>query len=110
MFFKNRQQLLYIITWLSTIWMCSFLAGFAFGQDCTLTTVVNYNDNGSIVNSTQKYVCKTPPPPPTIIVAETKLTNAEPKVMYGYNGRVYPPVSDKDIMNGLSLLSLFFSN
>lgn len=40
----------------------SFLAGLAYGADCTYTNVINYNKEGDIVGATQKYECKTPPP------------------------------------------------
>ena len=42
------------------LWSISFVAGFAFGQDCKYVNYVNYDINGNIVNSKQEYVCETP--------------------------------------------------
>ena len=43
------------------LWSISFVAGFAFGQDCTYVNNIIHDKEGNIVKSSQEYVCKTPP-------------------------------------------------
>ena len=50
----------YIFLTLFVVWFCTFVAGFAFGQDCKYVNYVNYDTNGDIINSKQEYVCETP--------------------------------------------------
>ena len=47
------------------IWTSSFWAGYAYGQEgqnCVYTTIIEYENNGQILNSKQEYKCKSPAP------------------------------------------------
>jgi hypothetical protein len=47
------------------IWTSSFWAGYAYGmegQNCVYTTIIEYDNNGQILNSKQEYKCKSPAP------------------------------------------------
>lgn len=52
-------------TWFTLIvflWSVSFVAGYAWGsQNCVYTTVIEYDNNGQILNSKQEYKCESPP-------------------------------------------------
>lgn len=51
-----------IVIFILAVCCFSFLAGYAYGADCTYTNVVKYDTQGQIVGANQEYVCKTPPP------------------------------------------------
>lgn len=43
------------------LWSVSFVAGFAWGsQNCVYTTIIEYDNDGDILNSKQEYKCESP--------------------------------------------------
>ena len=105
MFFENRRQLLFVLTWLVTIWSCAFFAGLAWGspnQNCTYVTDISYDDSGQIVNAKQTYECKTPQP--KVVEKIVYKDETEKSLHVPYNITIEEPVTFNDIVTGLYVL------
>lgn len=112
MFFENRRQLLFVLTWLVTVWSFAFFAGLAWGntnQNCTYVTDISYNADGQIIDAKQIYECKTPQPK---VVEKIVYKDQPEKSLYvPYNVTIEEPVTFNDIVTGLYVLgSLFGAN
>jgi hypothetical protein len=111
MFFENKRQLLFVLTWLITIWSCAFFAGLAWGspnQNCTYVTNISYDNSGQIVNAKQTYECKTPQPNVVEKIVYTDLPGSENISNKTYNEE--NPVTAMDVITGLYILGSIFVN